>query len=129
MLQAQLTFSMNSSPQLQDASGAAVSGAYWQPDEVVDLLHPIEATVAAVIQQFAVEDLDADESRSSFVSAVDGALIARHPQAALAPSTLRHALIGRVMRCQPRSGITGKVPPLQEKEMGVNSDLMEAVDE
>lgn len=110
--------SMNSSPQLQDATRASMSPPYWHPEEVLGLLRPIEAIVATLIHQFPQTDLDGDKTRDLLVSSVDAALIAGHPQAALAPSTLRHALIGRVIRCQPKTGSAGTFSETEEAECG-----------
>lgn len=104
MLQAKLSLSVNPSSQFQSAADSAESGAYWQPEELLGLLQPVQSAIDAVMPQFATADLDEGEARSRFISAVDGALLASHPQAALAPATLRHAVISRVLRSRPRAG-------------------------
>ncbi len=118
---------MNAAPQPNDAPQPSQMPEPFRPEEIFDLLHPIEAIVAGLHHQFPRQDLQPAEVRSMFIIAVDKVLLDREPWAFAVPAAIRQSLIARVMRCHwpysapPAGGAStnkGILPP-----MGTPNDI------
>jgi hypothetical protein len=70
----------------------------FQPEDVFDLLRPIETIVSTLANEYHGQDLRQKEVRTSFIIAADQKLLDRVPWSRVVPPSLREALVGRVLR-------------------------------
>jgi hypothetical protein len=84
----------------------------FQPEDVFDLLRPIENIVSTLANEYHGQDLRQKEVRSSFIGAADQALLDRVPWSRIVPPSLREALVGRVLRtyCWGQGGVLEPMP-------------------
>ena len=72
--------------------------ARFEPENVVDLLRPIESIIESVARDFQGQDLCQAEARSRFIVTVDRVLLAREPWSQIVPVNIREALVARLLR-------------------------------
>ena len=89
---------MNAVSPPEPATHDCASHASFQPEAVSDLVRPIERAIESVAREFHGLDLRQAQVRRQFIVTVDQSLLSREPWSRIVPTSIREALVARILR-------------------------------